>query len=125
MENILNEYKSVAEKDIKNWFLAGKVSDFPVDGGACIKYGAKQVAIFYFRRLEKWFACQNLCPHKFEMVLSRGIIGEAEGTPKVACPLHKKSFSLEDGSNLNGEEYEIAVYPVKIESENVYVGFIE
>lgn len=125
MEDILKEYKSVAVKDIKKWFLAGKVSDFPVDGGACIKYGTKQVAIFYFHRLEKWFACQNLCPHKFEMVLSRGLTGETEGIPKVACPLHKKSFSLEDGKNLNGEEYEIAVYPVKIDSGNVYVGFIE
>jgi nitrite reductase (NADH) small subunit len=125
MEDILKEYKTVEEKDIKNWFLAGTVSDFPLDGGACVKHGSKQIAIFHFDRLKKWYACQNLCPHKLEMVLSRGMIGETGGIPKVACPLHKKTFSLENGENLNGEEYKIAVYPVKIESENVYVGFTE
>ncbi|WP_373400720.1 nitrite reductase small subunit NirD [Algoriphagus halophilus] len=73
--------------------------------------------MFYFKRTDSWFACQNLCPHKIEMVLSRGMIGDAAGIPKVACPLHKKTFSLEDGSNLNGEDYSIATYPVKIEGE--------
>ncbi len=37
--------------------------------------------------------------------------------------MHKKNFSLEDGSNLDGDDLKIAVYPVKIESENVYIGF--
>ena len=46
----------------------------------------------------QWYACQNLCPHKQEMVLARGIIGDQQGVPKVACPLHKKTFSLESGS---------------------------
>ena len=36
-----------------------------------------------------------------------------------------KTFSLEDGSNLTGEDYKIATYPVKIEEENVYIGFSE
>jgi len=58
-----------------------------------------------------------------EMVLSIGMIGNKEDVPKVSCPLHKKNFSLEDGSNLAGEDYKIAVYPVKIENENVYIGF--
>ena len=56
------------------------------------------------------------------MVLSRGMIGEDCGTPKIACPLHKKTFSLETGENLNGEEYSIAVFPVKIEDGFVYIG---
>ena len=59
------------------------------------------------------------------MVLSRGMIGDMDGIPKVACPLHKKTFSLEDGANLNGEDFKIAVYPVKIEDEMVYIGFAE
>ena len=31
------------------------------------------------------------------MVLARGLIGDQQGVPKVACPLHKKNFSLTDG----------------------------
>ncbi|MGS2763088.1 nitrite reductase small subunit NirD [Sinomicrobium sp. M5D2P9] len=125
MKEILDQYKTVNEQEIREWFLAGKISDFPSDGGVCVKYKTKQIAVFNFGRFGKWYACQNLCPHKLEMVISRGMIGESSGIPKVACPMHKKTFSLEDGSNLNGEEYKIAVYPVKIENKNVYIGFSE
>lgn len=125
MQNIIEQYKSVAHTEVKNWFHAGKTSDFPTDGGACVKYDTKQIAVFHFKRISKWYACQNLCPHKLEMVLSRGMLGEDGDIPKVACPMHKKTFSLEDGNNLNGEDYNIAVYPVKIEDENVYIGFTD
>ena len=59
------------------------------------------------------------------MVLSRGMIGDDKGIPKVACPLHKKTFSLDSGENLNGDLDAIATYPVKIEEDFVYVGFSE
>jgi nitrite reductase (NADH) small subunit len=72
-----------------------------------------------------WYACQNLCPHKMEMVLSRGMIGEQHMEAKVACPLHKNTFSLKTGENLNGSLDAIATYPVKIEDGFVYVGFSE
>jgi len=125
MEEILEKYKATKLEDVKVWFKAASVNDFPKDGGACVKYKDKQIAVFNFARLDKWYACQNVCPHKMEMVLSRGMIGDDKGTPKVACPLHKKTFSLEDGTNLNGDMDAIATYPVKIEEENVYIGFSE
>lgn len=123
VENLIEQYKSVHEAEVKTWVYVGKTSDFPEDGGGCIKHEKKQIAVFNFSRRSQWYACQNLCPHKLEMVLSRGMIGDAKGIPKVACPMHKKTFSLENGSNLNGDDYTIAVYPVKVEEENVYIGF--
>ncbi|AUC76995.1 nitrite reductase small subunit NirD [Olleya sp. Bg11-27] len=123
MEHILNRYESVSNTEVKTWFKVGQTSDFPENSGACIKYKTKQIAVFNFTRTGKWYASQNLCPHKMEMVLSLGMIGDKEGVPKVACPLHKKNFSLENGSNLAGEDLKIAVYPIKIENENVYIGF--
>ena len=53
------------------------------------------------------------------------LIGEDMGTPKIACPLHKNTFSLETGENLNGSLDAIATYPVKIEEGFVYIGFSE
>jgi nitrite reductase (NADH) small subunit len=53
------------------------------------------------------------------------MIGDDKGIPKVACPLHKKTFSLENGENLNGDIAPIATYPVKVEGEDVYIGFLE
>ncbi len=125
MQELLAQYQSVAAPEVLNWVKVGNTTDFPKNGGACIKYKTKQIAVFNFARDSKWYACQNLCPHKLEMVLSRGMTGDKEGIPKIACPLHKKTFSLEDGNNLNGEDYKIAVYPVKIQSENVYIGFTD
>lgn len=125
MDNILSKYKSTDLEDVKVWFKAAAVTDFPKDGGACVKYKDLQIAVFNFSRLNKWYACQNLSPEKQEMVLSRGMIGDHKGIPMVACPLHKKTFSLEDGKNLNGDIAPIAIYPIKIENEKVFIGFAE
>ncbi|MCF8715303.1 nitrite reductase small subunit NirD [Joostella atrarenae] len=125
MEQLLQQYQSVTQNKVMHWFKAGNINDFPKDGGACVKYKSKQIAVYHFARKSAWYACQNLCPHKMEMVLSRGMVGDLSGIPKVACPLHKKTFSLENGENLNGEDYKIATYPVKIENENVYIGFTD
>ncbi len=121
----MSQYQTVTESNLKSWFKVGKVSDFPENSGACIKYKSKQIAVFNFTRTSKWYACQNLCPHKIEMVLSLGMIGDKDGVAKVACPMHKKNFSLEDGTNLGGEDLKIAVYPIKIENGNVYIGFAD
>lgn len=120
---VLNTYESIKATDAKIWFKAAPTSRFPKNGGACIKYKDKQIAVFNFTREGTWYACQNLCPHKMEMVLSRGIIGEENKEPKVACPLHKNTFSLKTGKNLNGNLIAIATFPVKIEDDFVYVGF--
>jgi nitrite reductase (NADH) small subunit len=125
MENILSKYKTVSTDAATVWFKAGNIKDFPSNRGGCIKYKDKQIAVFNFERRNEWYACQNACPHKMEMVLSRGMTGSADDVPKIACPMHKKTFSLVDGSNLNGEEYAIATYPVRVIADEVFVGFLE
>jgi nitrite reductase (NADH) small subunit len=104
------------------WFKAAKVSAFPENGGACVKYNDQQIAVFNFTRRNEWYACQNMCPHKRQMVLSRGMIGSHTLEPKVACPFHKKTFSLKTGECLNAEEEQIKIYPVKVEDGYVYIG---
>ena len=125
MLDVIQKYASVVNSEVNNWFKAGTINDFPENSGACVKYKDKQIAVFNFKQMDKWYACQNLCPHKMEMVLSLGLIGDKNGIPKVACPLHKKNFSLEDGAGLTDESLRIAVYPVKIENGNVYIGFLD
>ena len=123
MDILTEKYNTVLTEEVTVWFKVGQTGLFPENGGACIKYKDMQIAVFNFTRKNKWYACQNLCPHKMEMVLGRGMIGDAAGIAKVACPLHKKTFSLENGENLNGDLPSIAVYPVKIEDGFVFVGF--
>lgn len=117
------EYKSVSPENVAHWFKAAPVAAFPNNGGACVLYKGKQIAVFNFTRRNEWYACQNLCPHKQQMILSRGMIGSEQGTPKVACPFHKRTFSLQSGECLNADECEIATYPVKVEEGYVFIGF--
>jgi len=103
------------------WVRVGSEDDFPRDGGATIKYGDVQIAVFNFSSRGQWYACQNMCPHKNAFVLSRGILGSVGAVPKVACPLHKKAFSLENGVCLTGEDYAVKVFPIKVEADAVLV----
>src|SRR5690606_30923518 len=93
---LLYKQAAINQQDLL-WYKVGQAQDFPTNGGVCIKYKHLQIAVFNFSRMNKWYACQNLCPHKMEMVLSRGMTGDEAGIPKVACPMHKHNFSLEDG----------------------------
>ena len=103
------------------WIPVGKVWDFPRDGGATVRHGHTQIAVFNFASKGEWYATQNMCPHRREFVLSRGMVGDDHGKPKVACPVHKKTFSLETGACLSGEDYSVRVFPVKIEGDDVYL----
>ena len=103
------------------WVKVGTVSDFPHNGGATVLYGKVQIAVFNFTSRGEWYACQQMCPHKKAFVLSRGIIGDAHGIPKVACPLHKKTYSLTSGECLSGEDYSVRVFPVNVTGEDVFL----
>ncbi|MFN3405425.1 MAG: nitrite reductase small subunit NirD [Cytophagaceae bacterium] len=105
------------------WQFAISETEVPENGGICVKIENLQIAIFNFKRRNEWYATQNLCPHKMQMVLARGMIGDTNGTPKVACPFHKKTFSLTTGECLSDNECEsIKTYPVKIENGKIFIG---
>nr|WP_321454054.1 nitrite reductase small subunit NirD [uncultured Carboxylicivirga sp.] len=114
-----------SDKKILEWYKAGKVEDFPVDAGIAVKYKDKQIAVFQFGDTQEWYATQNMCPHRLEMALARGIIGSEGEEPKVACPFHKKTFSLKTGGCLSGDDLTIQTYPVKIEDGYVFIGITE
>ena len=115
---------SVTSKiEVSKWFFACYADDVPENGGVCVKHNDEQIAVYNFSRRGEWFATQNLCPHKQQMVLSRGMIGSTGDRcePKVACPFHKKTFSLITGECLSGDEYQIKTYPVKVIGGKVYI----
>jgi nitrite reductase (NADH) large subunit len=105
----------------RRWVPLASAANVPKEGGIAVKYGDAQLAIFNFASRGAWYATQNMCPHRKDMVLARGLIGDQSGTPKVACPLHKKTFALDSGQCLSGDGYAIATFPVKVEQGLVYV----
>ncbi|HTE09337.1 MAG TPA: nitrite reductase small subunit NirD [Chitinophagaceae bacterium] len=113
--------QTLPAQQIHYWFAACRTEDVPENGGVCVKYKEEQIALFHFTRRNQWYATQNECPHRRQMALSRGMIGALGDEPKIACPFHKKTFSLETGECLSGDECSIKTYPVKIEDGKVYI----
>ena len=111
-------------KDNTQWFLACTTDDVPTNGGVCVKYEDEQIALFHFTRRNEWYATQNQCPHRQQMALSRGMIGTQQDEPKIACPFHKKTFSLVTGECMNGDECAIKTYPVRVEGGSVFIGIV-
>lgn len=107
--------------DTPTWIEAGNEADFPEGLGICIQHGEEQIAVYNFNG-DEWYAVQNRCPHDNQMVLSRGLTGTENGEPKIACPLHKRAFSLRSGEFMGeGEMACLSTYPVKREDGIVYV----
>jgi nitrite reductase (NADH) small subunit len=105
-----------------NWVQACATSEVPENGGVCVLIHNKQIAIFNFTRSKEWFATQNLCPHRQQMVLSRGITGSVGDVPMVACPFHKKTFSLRSGECLSGDCDSLTIYPIKEDKGILFIG---
>lgn len=104
------------------WTLVGQAEEFAEDLGSCIEIGGEQIAIFKLAGDGEWYATQNMCPHEKKMVLSRGLTGDANGEPKITCPLHKRSFSLNTGECLTDSETScLKTYPVKEEDGKIHI----
>ncbi|HSJ96054.1 MAG TPA: nitrite reductase large subunit NirB, partial [Myxococcota bacterium] len=107
--------------DTWEWVRVARVDDFPADGGSAARHGDAQIAVFHFARRGEWYATENVCPHRKEAVLARGLLGSEGEEPKVACPMHKKTFSLWTGKGLADPDYAIRTFPVRVEGEHVFV----
>jgi NAD(P)H-dependent nitrite reductase small subunit len=104
-----------------DWVRVAQVTDVPRDGGLTIAHGALRVAVFHFATRSEWWATQATCPHRQEVVLGRGLLGTQGETPKVACPLHKRTFSLTSGDCLTDARYRLRTYPVEIRDGSVWL----
>ncbi|KAL2824914.1 hypothetical protein BDW59DRAFT_146890 [Aspergillus cavernicola] len=118
--------KDGAEEDFKghqwsdlSWQPVVKADYFsdgpPAISSANIKRGDTQLAIFKIKG--KYYATQQMCPHKRAFVLSDGLIGDDDaGKYWVSCPYHKRNFELngeQAGRCSNDEEMNIATFPVE------------
>ena len=64
---------------------------------------------------------EDVCSHA-EVPLSEGDVEEFDGAPTIECWLHGSCFDLRTGEPTNLPATEpVAVYPVRVEGEDVYV----
>jgi nitrite reductase (NADH) large subunit len=105
----------------REWIRVAAVADVPFDGGVTVRHGEAQIAVFNFASRGAWYACQAKCPHRGDMVLGRGLLGTAGDEPKVACPMHKKTFSLTTGAGLSDPQHCVETFAVEIRDAQVFV----
>src|SRR5919202_4904356 len=89
--------------------------------GVCAWVEGEQVAIYRVGTADEVFAISNYDPFSKAFVLSRGIIGDRNGIPKVASPIYKQNFNLLTGQCLDDETVSIPTYTVKVVEDRVQV----
>jgi nitrite reductase (NADH) small subunit len=72
------------------------------DTGVAALVEGHQVAVFRLRD-GRLFALDNHDPCSGANVLARGIVGDVDGDPVVASPVHKERFELATGHGLDAE----------------------
>ena len=108
-------------EDTWSWMPVGAADSIPRDSGRAIRVPHGQIAVFHHAALDRYFATDNLCPHKRDMVLARGLLGAEGDEPKVACPLHKKTFSLHTGKGLSDPDFCVRTYPIENRGGELFV----
>lgn len=82
------------------------------DTGICALVDGRQVAVF---RLSDGtlHAVSNHDPFSGANVLSRGIVGDRAGEPKIASPIYKQTFNLRTGVCYEDPGVRLDVYRVR------------
>jgi len=97
------------------------VSEIVPNTGVCCLVGRDQVAVFRVGEGSELYALSNFDPFSRANVLSRGIIGDRAGVPKVASPIFKQSFSLQTGECLDDPDVKLPTFQVRVTNEIVEV----
>ncbi|MEU9715734.1 nitrite reductase small subunit NirD [Streptomyces sp. NPDC047976] len=107
---------TVELKVAEGWLTVCPLSALvPGRGVAALLPDGSQAAVF-LDRAGRPYAIGNQDPFTGAHVLSRGLVGRAQGRPFVASPLLKQRFDLESGRCLDDEEVAVRTYPVRTAS---------
>ncbi len=91
--------------------------------GVCALVAGQQIAIFRVGE-SVVYAIDNFDPFSKAFVLSRGIVGDRQGVPKVASPIYKQNFNLITGQCLDDETVSVAVYSVQVVAGEIQIGIL-
>ena len=103
----------VKPRRVAEWVAVCAAERLTPDRGVAALVGSRAVAIF---RLAdgSLHAIDNIDPISGAGVLSRGLVGDAGGTPTVASPMYKQRFDLRTGCCLDSPAAAVAVHEVRI-----------
>ncbi|MGH3516913.1 MAG: nitrite reductase small subunit NirD [Haloechinothrix sp.] len=104
------------------WTPICEVSRIPAAYGvAALLPNGEQVAIFRVEG-DEILAIGNIDPISGAAVLSRGIVGDADGVPVVASPIYKERFDLRTGACIDNPGVYVTSYPIRVTEGVVHIG---
>ncbi len=101
------------------WSEVCALDDIIPSSGVCALIEDRQIAVI--RVADAVFALSNFDPFSKAMVLSRGIVGDAKGVPKITSPVYKQAFDLRTGQCLDDAGVRIPTYPCRVVDGRVQV----
>ena len=95
------------------WAGVCDLSDILPNTGVCVALHGQQVAVYRLPG-DAVYAISNYDPFSKANVLSRGIVGDRGGKPKVASPIYKQSFCLRTGRCLDDENVSVNAFEARV-----------
>jgi nitrite reductase (NADH) small subunit len=117
----MSQIESV-EPTTQQWTTICPIDRILPNTGVCALVNGKQIAVFRVGDVNDVYAIDNYDPFSKAYVLSRGIVGDRHGIPKVASPIYKQNFSLLTGECLDDSTVKLLVFPVRVIDRQVQVG---
>jgi nitrite reductase (NADH) small subunit len=97
---------------LQGWADICAASDIAPETGVCALVAGRQIALVRTVSGEL-YALDNFDPFARAFVISRGIVGDRAGRPKIASPMYKQSFDLETGRCLDDASVTLETFPVR------------
>lgn len=110
---------------ISSWVNICPLEAIAPNTGVCALFAGQQVAIFRVGNGSELYAIGNYDPFSKAYVLSRGIVGDRNGIPKVASPIYKQNFNLLTGQSFDDENIKLPTYKVRVVDDRVQVAIGE
>ncbi|KAI8894653.1 Rieske [2Fe-2S] iron-sulfur domain-containing protein [Globomyces pollinis-pini] len=118
----INEIETKSSsKQLDDYFLAGKVTDFKPNTSIPIQIPNSPKRIVLINRKGTYYALQNSCPHQAAPLHCATISDIEDAHDRITCILHGWTFDLKTASTLNNK-YTLHKYQVIISDDDVYVG---
>jgi nitrite reductase (NADH) small subunit len=95
-----------------SWTPVCTVDRLTPDRGVAALVGGEQVAVFLLATGEL-YALDNHDPCSGANVLSRGLVGDLDGTPTVASPVYKQRFDLRTGRCVDDDAKRVRPWKVR------------
>ena len=95
-------------------FVVAKVGEVKEGAGMEVEADGIPIALFLYKG--KYYAMDNVCPHR------GGPLGQSEVVDgKIACPLHAWQFRVEDGQCTHMDDVQQTCFPVKVKGNDIKI----